>query len=423
MAVFVSMPKLGVNMTKGTIVQWLQKEGAPVEAGQPLLAVETDKVVQEIEAPATGILAKIVKSEGEELPCLTVMAIITAPGEPLPEEIPDVIADGVRPEIEVEVVVPKGEAEAKSKKPKGRERIKISPIARKLARELGVDISKIVPSGKRITKEDIEAAYRAPQAAVGEPVAEGVAKVTPLTGIRRTIAERMNLSARTVARVGLTLEADATELIAWRERLKRDGNDVGYNELLAKIVAHALGEFPYMNAQLVDDEIREMAEVNVGIATDTERGLLVPVIRNANNKEVLEIHREFQDQVERARGGKSTLDDLSGGTFTITNLGMYEVEEFLPVINVPQCAILGIGAIVKKPVVVDEEIAIRPRMAITLSFDHRVVDGSPAARFLQRVKHLIENPLDILSQGATHWTQKCVAPQKGNRHEDPTEQD
>jgi len=404
MAVFVSMPKLGVNMTKGTIVQWLQKEGAWVEAGQPLLLVETDKVVQEIEAPASGILAKIVKDENEEVPCLTVMAVITEPGEPLPADIPEVIPDGVRPTAEVEVAAPKGkrDAEVADKETGERKRVPISPVARKLARELGVDIGKIVPKGQRITKADVEAAYQAQRAAIGvpaieEPSVEGVAKVMPLTGVRRTVAERMNLSARTVARVGLTLEVDATELVAWRERLRRGGNDVGYNELLARIVAHALQEFPYMNAQLVDNEIREMADINIGIATDTERGLLVPVIRKVNRKGVLEIHREFVEMVKRARDGRSTMDDLSGGTFTITNLGMYGVEEFLPIINVPQCAILGIGAIVKKPVAVDDRIEIRPRMAITLSFDHRAVDGAPAARFLQRVKHLIENPLEILS--------------------------
>ena len=265
---------------------------------------------------------------------------------------------------------------------------------------MGIDTVKIVPKGERITKEDVEAAYKARQDAAGTPSAgelavEELANVKPLTGTRRTIAERMNLSARTVARVGLTLEADATELVAWRERLKRGGNDVGYNELLAKIVAHALQEFPYMNTQLVEDGIREMREVNIGIATETERGLLAPVIRNVDNKSVLEIHSEFRDLVERARSGKSTVDDLSGGTFTITNLGMYEVEEFFPIINYPECAILGIGAIVKKPVVVDDKIEIRPRITITLAFDHRLVDGAPAARFLQRVKHLIKDPRNL----------------------------
>ncbi len=418
MAVFVSMPKLGMNMIKGTIVKWLVQEGSAVEAGQLLLEVETDKVVQEIESPATGILAKIVKSENEEVPCTTVIAVITELDEPLPDEIPAVLPDSVRPRSEVEVVVSQEETRPEGEAPKERKRVNISPVARKLARELGIDISKIVPAGKRITKADVEAAYQAQQVAakaaqgipvepvptapartpvMGEPASEGQPKVKPLTGVRRTIAERMNLSARTVARVGLTLEADATELMAWRERLKGSGNQVGYNELLAKIVAHALQEFQYMNCQLVDDKIQEMTDINVGIATDTDRGLLVPVIRNANNKGVLAIHREFTELVERARAVKSRLDDLSGGTFTITNLGMYEVEEFLPIINVPECAILGVGAIVKRPVVIDDKIEIRPRMAVTLSFDHCLVDGAPAARFLQRVKHLIESPLRLLS--------------------------
>jgi pyruvate dehydrogenase E2 component (dihydrolipoamide acetyltransferase) len=203
----------------------------------------------------------------------------------------------------------------------------------------------------------------------------------------------MNRSARSVARVGLTLEADVAALIDWRGRLEAGGTKVSYNVLLAKLVAAALREFPYMNAQLVDDEaILEVDDVNIGIAVDSERGLLVPVLGQVDKKEVSALQDEYAALTERASSGKSTVADLEGGTFTITNLGSLEIEQFMPVINVPECAILGVGAIVKKPVVVNDQIEIRRVMSLTLAFDHRLVDGAPAAKFLQRVKHLIESP-------------------------------
>jgi pyruvate dehydrogenase E2 component (dihydrolipoamide acetyltransferase) len=260
--------------------------------------------------------------------------------------------------------------------------VNISPAARKLAQELGVDIKKIVPRGSRIKREDVQAAYQAMKAEP-EPALKGARK--PMTTIRRTIAKHMGQSARSVARVGLTLEADATSLVDWRERSK-----LSYNVLLATLVASALQEFPYMNAQLDEDVIIEMDEINVGIAVDTERGLLVPVLRQADRKEAATLQEEFEELTERALQGKSRLDDLEGGTFTITNLGGLEIEQFLPIVNYPECAILGVGAVIKKPVVIDDQIEIRPMMALTLAFDHRLVDGAPAARFLQRIKHRIE---------------------------------
>jgi pyruvate dehydrogenase E2 component (dihydrolipoamide acetyltransferase) len=237
------------------------------------------------------------------------------------------------------------------------------------------------------------AAHEAMQAE-GGPAIKGSKK--PMTRLRRKIAEHMDQSARSVARVGLTLEADATALIDWRERLKAEGVKVSYNVLLAKLVAAALREFPYMNAQLVDDEtILEMDDINIGIAVDAEQGLLVPVLGEVDKKEVTALQEEYAVLTERALSGKSTLADLEGGTFTITNLGSLEIEQFMPIINVPECAILGVGAIVKKPVVRQDQIEIRPMMSLTLAFDHRLVDGAPAAKFLQRVKHLIHDPSEV----------------------------
>jgi pyruvate dehydrogenase E2 component (dihydrolipoamide acetyltransferase) len=394
MAIYLAMPKLGMNMVEGTIVRWLVDEGQQVEQGQIILEIETDKATQEVEAPAGGILGKILKREGQEVPCNVVMAVIVQPGEAVPADIPESIAKDVAPKAEVQVKVDRAEDGA-SLSEEGRAepapgRINISPSARKLAKELGVDINQI-PSRGRIKREDVQAAYEAMQAQAGAGLAAGDTRQRMST-MRRTIAEHMDRSARSVARVGLSLEADASRLILWRERLGANGSKVSYNVLLVKLVATALRQFPSMNVQIEGDEIVQKGEINVGVAVDAERGLLVPVLRQADCKDVGALQREYAELTERALEGKSSLQDLEGGTFTITNLGGLEIEQFLPIINVPECAILGVGAIVKKPVVIDDMIAIRPMMHLTLAFDHRLVDGALAARFLQRLKQLVEDP-------------------------------
>ena len=393
MATFFAMPKLGLNMTHGIIVGWLVEEGEAVKVGQPVLEVETDKATQEVEAPTDGILVKIIKQEGDEVPCNVVMAVITAPGEAVPEDIPQEIAEGMAPKVEVVVDVGQKDAGVKTADPRQpQRRVNISPSAKALAKELGVDISSIVPKGSRIKREDVERAHQEQQAK-GEQSSIVQANKKPMSTIRRRIVERMNRSARTVARASLTLDAEAAKLIAWREQIKGSGLKVSYNELLAKLVGNALQEFSNMNAQIVGSEIWEMTEVNIGIAVDAgERGLLVPVLHDVPGKNIAAINKAYEALTGRALQGRSTLDDLQGGTFTITNLGGLEIETFLPVINIPECAILAVGAIIKKPVVVDDQVVIQPRMALTLAFDHRLVDGAPAARFLQRVKHLIESP-------------------------------
>ncbi len=395
MATLFAMPKLGLNMVDGVIVSWLVKEGAAVKTGQAILEIETDKATQEVEAPGEGILARILKQEGEIVPCNTVMAVILAPGEPMPDSIPAMIVEGVAPKAEVEVKVGGSSASSGPDQPAAPSapvRIPISPAAKALAQELGVDITRIVPKGAggKIMREDILEAHQATLRVASAPAQPAVTK-QPMTSMRRKIAEHMSLSSRSVARVGLSLEVDASALIQLREQARSRGEKISYNVLLAKFTAAALKEYPYMNAQLDGESICLMGEINIGIAVDTERGLLVPVLRRADQKDVQALQMEFDELAGRALEGKNRLEDLQGGTFTITNLGSLEIESFLPVVNLPECAILGVGAIVKKPVVVDDQIAIRPRMALTLAFDHRLVDGAPAGRFLQRLKHLIEN--------------------------------
>ena len=278
-----------------------------------------------------------------------------------------------------------------------------TPLARRVATDLEVDIDKLAAErpGQRVTRADVEAAAAA-MARESRPESVG----TPVGRMRRIIAERMAASAHTTAAVTLTTEADATELVRLRDQLKCDRMASqepvpSYNDLLAKIVACALLEHPALNARLEGDVIHSSPAVHIGVAVDTERGLLVPVLEDVQAKGVQQIARESARLIEGARRGMLAIDDLRGGTFTITNLGMYEIDAFTPIINLPETAILGVGRIVPKQVVIDpaaERVAIRYMVFLSLTFDHRVVDGAPAARFLQRVKHLVEQPYLLLIQ-------------------------
>jgi pyruvate dehydrogenase E2 component (dihydrolipoamide acetyltransferase) len=285
---------------------------------------------------------------------------------------------------------------------------KATPMAAKTAAATGVDLAEVTGTGisGRIMRADVEAATAA-AAATPHPAEAAAVERQPMTGLRGIIAERMSASHAETAPVTLVTEADATELVKVRDGLKATvseewGFAPGYNDLLGLIVARALGEFPYMNARLGHSvsgdgaEIERLPTVNLGIAVDTERGLLVPVIRGANRQGLRALGTEFRTLMERARAGKSLPDDLTGGTFTITNLGMYDIDAFTPLINLPEAAILGAGRIQPKPVVRGGEIVVRQMWTLSLVFDHRLVDGAPAARFLQRVKQLVENPYLLL---------------------------
>ena len=270
--------------------------------------------------------------------------------------------------------------------------INISPVAQRVAKQAGIALAELAARypGVRITRADVEAV-------AAERALDPAPERQPLSRIRQLTRDRMNQSARTAAPVTLTTEADATELHQMRRSLSADGGDIvpSYNDLLLKVVAAALTEQPALNASIDGDALLLHGDINIGLAVDTERGLLVPVIREADSLSLLEVAARSADLVARARSGKIAAEDLQGGTFTITNLGMYEIDAFTPIINLPQCAILGIGRIVPRQVVLDAEaqrLAIRQMMSLSLTFDHRAVDGAPAARFLQRVKQFVETP-------------------------------
>jgi pyruvate dehydrogenase E2 component (dihydrolipoamide acetyltransferase) len=457
MATEVILPKLGQTMEEGTIVEWLKQEGEEVQRGEVLFTVESDKATLEAESPARGYLRKILAPAGETVPVLTTVGIVTRtldedisrfgegagpvlPGVagPAPEE-PAAGATEVAAETEAArdgriFASPRARTRARENEvelrlivgtgPHGRiverdvlafvkEQPKATPMARKVATELGVDLRAVSGSGAggRIVRADVEAtATQALPSPVPAP-ARGpveiklrpaeVAAVEPLKGLRGIIAERMATSAQTTARVTLFTEVDATAFVEVRTRLKAAVSEEwgfvpGYNDLLGLIVARALREYPYMNARLSGDEIQRLAHVNLGMAVDTERGLLVPVVRDADGLGLRAFGQQLREMVGRAREGKSLLDDLSGGTFTITNLGMFEVDAFTPIINLPEAAILGVGRIQPKAVVRGGEVVVAQIMILSLAFDHRVADGAPAARFLQRIKQLVENPYLLL---------------------------
>jgi pyruvate dehydrogenase E2 component (dihydrolipoamide acetyltransferase) len=436
----VILPKMGQTMEAGTIVDWLKEEGDEVRRGEVLFAVESDKATLEIEATSRGFLRKILVHSGETVPVLTVVGLITRTadepleryegtgsaaaeveaGEKQREGAP---AAGARRFISPRARMRAAEqgvdlAKVEGSGPMGRiverdvlayaaARPRVTPVAARTAQALGVDVAAVSGTGPRgqITKADVMAAVEPPAIEPAPPVVEPAPAVEAvrLEGVRRIIAERMAASARQTARVTLVSEVDATALVEARERLKADvaeawGFAPGYNDLLGIIVARALHETPYMNARLSADggSIERLPSVNLGMAVDSDRGLLVPVVRDADHKGLRAFAVELRALVERARSGQARPDDLSGGTFTLTNLGMYDVDAFTPVINLPEAAILGVGRIQAKPVVREGQVVVRQMLTLSLVFDHRLVDGAPAARFLQRIKQLVENPYLLL---------------------------
>lgn len=462
MAYEVLLPKLGQTVEESRIVEWLKAEGDPVERGDVLFTVETDKAVLDVEAPRKGFLRKIFAPAGEMLPVLSLVGLITRTAdEPIEAEAAGTAASGAaaseapKAAPSVPTVAEPSTTSAPGRvfsSPRARKAAadrgidvasvngtgpggrvverdvlehaaaapKVTPVARHIAEGLGVDLSGVSGTGPRgrVTKADVQAVAtgvattgalpEAVEAAVPVPtpaatIAElAVSDVVPLSGIRAIIAQRMHESHAITAPVTEMMEVDATALVALRERLKVSlakelGFNLGYNDLLIKVAAKALRQFPSVNARLDGDVIRHLDVVHIGLAVDTDRGLLVPHVSDADKKGLVEIARDVRAMAERARTGRSLPDELVGGTFTITNLGMYDVDGFTPIINYPEAAILGVGRIKPKPVVVEGEIVIRQMVWLSLTFDHRLVDGAPAARFLQAIKQMVEEPYLLIA--------------------------
>ena len=384
MPVDVIMPKFGLTMQEGRIQEWFKAEGDPVAVGDKLLEVETEKVLYEVEATVAGTLARIMHPVEAVVPCTGVVAVIALPGED-PAAVAAATADRPRAAPPAAAQPTSAASGAAASPAPSAAAHPTTPAARKLAKERGVNLARLTGTGPggRITREDVEAALAAGPAAA--PAAGGG---EPLRGMRKTIAERMLASLRTTAQLTITTEADAGAMVAQRQRLQAEF-PLTYTDLLVAAVARALREHPRLNATSDGDAVRVHDAVHVGVAIALDDGLVVGVIRDADRLPLHAVASAARALAERARAGTLGIDDVTGGTFTISNLGAYGVDAFTPILHPPQVAILGVGRVAEKPVVRDGQIVVRPTMVLSLTFDHRIVDGAPAARFLQRVVELL----------------------------------
>ncbi|PYV11210.1 MAG: dihydrolipoyllysine-residue succinyltransferase [Acidobacteria bacterium] len=417
----VIMPQMGESIAEGTITKWLKKVGERVERDEPLFEISTDKVDAEIPAPAAGMLAKILVQENETVPVNAVVALIDGEGAEAESGKVEGTQAGknlaapaaVLPPASTAVAAPPGPAPSA----RGRgEKVRSSPLVRRLARERGVDLSLVRGTGfgGRISKKDVlvhlaegraarGAALAAPPEAPTAPlpvapkiVFEGPTHVVPMTPMRRQIAEHMLASKRTSAHVTTVFEVEMTKVVEMRERHaqefeRRNGLKLTYTPFLIRAALEAIREFPIFNSSLEATNIVYKRDVNIGVAVALETGLIVPVIKRADEKNFLGIARAVQDLAERARSKRLSVEDVQGGTFTITNPGVFGSLLGTPIINQPQVAILGVGVIEKRPVVRNDAIAIRPMVYLALSFDHRVIDGAVADQFMGRVKQVFES--------------------------------
>lgn len=427
----VVMPRLGLTMVEGKIVEWYKKDGEWVEKGEPLFSIENEKATLDIESPASGKLEIQIEPD-IVVPILSPVGLIHTREKSSSHH-------SVQKEVQPSAIVSNSTAEKiiAGETKKSFDQIRISPRARKAAREAGLDLSQVSGTGIRgmiVTGDLPEKTVEELHAIKATPVARKMAAETgvdlagvtgtglrgmvrkedvekcqqnvpapieaevtvPLTGLRKVIAERLGKSWNERPNANLTTEVDASLFVKARKQINQELSKkdikISYNTLLIKLVAQAINEFPYINVSLLPEGLQQHYQVNVGLAVDTPRGLMVPVVKDADHKNFECIQQDLDSIIKRALEGTASWDDVTGGTFTITNLGAFEIDAFTPLINPPESAILGIGRIHEKPVVVDGQIVVREMMSLSISFDHRLVDGAPAARFLQRVKQFIEQP-------------------------------
>ena len=419
MATEIKIPRIGMAVADATIIEWKSKEGDQVEERQIVVVIETEKVMSEVESPGAGLL-HIIMGEGELAAAGQVIGMLAETQEELakvqkemPAGKPVEAAKATEPVAaeapKTEAAPPKEAAAATG----GQERIRISPVARKLAEENAIDITQVAGTGPngRIVREDIEKAIAdkktapAPAAAApAETTGERRAKQTiPLTGMRGTIAERMHQSLAVSAQLTAMGEIDMSEIVSLRNNLKAQENTLGtrvtYTDILVFAIARILRDHPKVNASIVDKEIKVWEDINVGVATALENGLIVPVVKNTNQKSIVDISKEIKLLVEKAKENKLSADEITGGTFTLTNLGAlgsgwtFETA----IINQPESAILRVGAITDRAVVREGQIVARPIMTYSLTYDHRVIDGAVAASFISSLVSALENPTLLLA--------------------------
>jgi pyruvate dehydrogenase E2 component (dihydrolipoamide acetyltransferase) len=428
----VSMPRLSDTMEEGTIASWLKKPGEQVNRGDVIAQIETDKATMDLTAFETGTLEEILAPEGTTVaigqPVARIASAVAGPGTGAARTTPDTSREQARHgaasaedalAVESSESREVGDARAGGGNGRANGKVRASPMARHLAAEHGLDLTQITGSGPqgRVIRADVEAALAQPEArrqaeGAGAAASQGAAAeraLAPLgddderltlSQMRRTIARRLTESTRAIPHFFLTSVVDATELVSLRQLINAQAADVGikvtFNDLVVKAAALALRKVPDVNVSFAEDSLIRHAHVHVGIAVATDRGLLVPVIRDADQKSLGRIAAEARDLAERANSGKLQPAEYSGGTFTVSNLGMFGVEQFSAVINPPEAAILAVGAILREPAEHQGEVALRDRLRLTLSVDHRALDGAAGARYLQALQALLEKPVLVL---------------------------
>ncbi|MEL7564349.1 MAG: dihydrolipoamide acetyltransferase family protein [Dehalobacterium sp.] len=461
MAVEIIMPQMGLTMTEGTVIRWLKREGDFIAKGEAILEIESDKAAFEVESPSEGTLLKILISEGEVVPVAGIIGYIGDASEeifpPSPstevkkmnvrevmgeKNVEDIRIEPVKRLNQGRVFISPRARKALGEKglllddvlgiagsgPNGRiiekdillyaqkQAVKATPLAKKMADEYGMNLESIKGSDfeGKITSQDVLHAVRpAEKSATGfieretsipvnaAGMEEEILEIIPFKGIRKIIAERMHYSSTTIPRVTHTTEVDMTEMASLRKKLNsnlKDEDKISFINIIVKIGAMALEKHPKANARLEEDGIKLLTNSHIGIAVDTEAGLVVPNIKFANKKSLRKISQEAKDLIYRGKMGRLLPDEMTGGTFTISNLGgpKHAIDGFTPIINWPEATILGLGRVIDKPWVVNEKIVIRKMMVLSLTFDHRIIDGGPAAEFLHTIKELLENPLEII---------------------------
>jgi len=402
MAIPILMPKQGQSVESCLIIKWDRKVGDKVKAEEPICEVETDKAVFEVEAPEAGTILKIFYQEGDDVPVLNTIAIIGQPGEKIDHLIPQKTVSVSKEEyVENQKALTPDKSLKKTKPSFGTGLIAISPLARRFAEKKGINFSQLIGSGPggRIIKKDVEKALSEGERYIPSTVSKkyfGPVKEIPVEGVRKIISERMLTSLQSTAQLTLNTSVDASNLLACRESLKSGSrmkrlHKININDFLLYLVANILPKFKKMNAHFLKDKILEFEQVHLGFAVDSPRGLMVPIIHNAHLLSLEEISQEARRLNTACQEETILPDELNGGTFTITNLGTMGIETFTPILNIPQVAILGIGSISLKPIMKEDKIQFIPHMSLSFTFDHRAVDGAPAAKFLQELNKLIAN--------------------------------
>jgi len=445
MATKIIMPKLGMAMAEGVVAKWNKRDGDQVKKDEEIAVIMSKKITYKLTAPEAGLLRILVR-EKETRPINSTLAFITAPGEPLPSV--EEAGAPVAPSSGAASVATPAAPSAPSAPPSAKAGFVLaSPAARRLAKEKGIDLAQVTGSGAdgmvtesdltrfieasakaaappevlatsaarklaeqrglnlaevsgtgiggRITEQDILAFEAQAQAPAPSPAAPSAARVLPFAGMRQAIAEHMVESLHNMAQLTMMMEADVTELVRLREQVKADF-EVTYTDLMVKAVAKTLKRHPILNATLIGDEMHQLESIHIGVAVALQEGLIVPVVRDADKRSVQEIAQEVRRLAQGARENTLSVDEVTGSTFTLTNLGNYGIDGFTPIINAPEAAILGVGRIVERVVVHEDQIARRKTMVLSLTIDHRLVDGAPGAEFMQSLRELLENPYRLL---------------------------